>query len=98
MAGYDANDLDLDCTGTSARNNIGFAYVSGTGTTTIVFSTGATTIYSGDTCTMDFDASVDADDIEDLAGNDLVTFTNDVVTNGSLQSLNMPGIYGVTFN
>ena len=97
MTGYDANDFDLDCTGTSARNDIGLAYTSGTGTDTIIFTTGATTIYSGDTCTLDFDAAVNADDVEDTTGNDLVTFSDYEITNTSYQNLNMPGIYGVSF-
>ena len=95
MTGYDANDFDLDCTG---AGNIGLVYSSGTGTDTIIFTSGST-IYTGTVCTLDFDASVDADDIVDTAtpGNALVTFSNYEVDNNSYQNLNMPGIYGVSF-
>lgn len=79
-AGYDANDLDLDCT--TSGNDVGLTYSSGTGTDTIVLAAGSTLAY-GETCTLDFDAAVGADDIEDLAGNDLLTFSNQAVSNNT---------------
>jgi hypothetical protein len=80
--GYDDGDFDLDCT--SGGDDIALNSVSGSGSSRTF--TAAKKIYDDDSCTMDFDADVNADDIEDSAGNDLVTFSDIAVTNNSTQT------------
>jgi len=85
----DAGDFDLDCTATG--NDIALTYASGEGTTALVYTAGST-VAEGDTCNLDYDADVDADDMEDMAGNDLVTFSNQSVTNSSADDQTAPVI------
>lgn len=61
-------------------------YSSGIGTNTLVYTT-SRVIESGETCS-DFDYTQPGNGIEDLAGNDLATFTNQQasVTNNSTES------------
>ncbi len=70
-------DFDLDCT--VAGNNIPLNNISGIGNSR-TFTAGLT-IYSGDTCNIDYTGS----GIEDTAGNSLAVFSNKAVTNNSTQ-------------
>lgn len=77
----------LDCDGTTGE---GLAYVSGSGTNTLTYNITGRAIEgppAAETCTLVFDG--DADDIQDLSGNDMDDFTGGsalTVTNNSTYS------------
>ena len=79
-AGYNDSDWDIDCDVNG--NDIPIAYSSGDGTNTHVYTI-SKTIYSGETCDIDFNG--DANSLEDDAGNDLAAIVSDSVTNNSDQ-------------
>jgi hypothetical protein len=79
LSGYDAGDFEIDCDGASG-SDVDLAYSSGSGGT---YHFTMTAIGEDETCTLEYDADVSADDMEDLAGNDLLTFTGKATTNDS---------------
>lgn len=79
--GYDNGDFDFDCL--SGGNNIALNSVQVLTNTSRNF-TAAAVIHVGDTCTLDYSGG--GDDVEDLAGNDLLSFQDRSVTNNSSQS------------
>jgi len=84
VANQDDDEFNLDCDGASGAN-VAMAYSSGTGTTSLVFTTGATEIQSTETCNLDY-SNAQADEFEDAAGNDLSSpITDKAVTNNSEQ-------------
>ena len=85
MTGYDAGDLELDCSTTG--NDIDLTSPTGSGNTWSFTSASEIQESGTDTCTLEYDASVNADDMEDEAGNDLLTFDSQAVTNNSLQGI-----------
>jgi len=84
VANQDEDEFNLDCDGASGAN-VAMTYSSGTGTTSLVFTTGATVIQSTETCNLDY-SNAQADEFEDAAGNDLASpITDKAVTNNSEQ-------------
>ena len=84
VANQDEDEFNLDCDGASGAD-VAMTYSSGTGTTSLVFTTGATVIQSGETCNLDY-SNAQADEFEDAAGNDLASpITDKAVTNNSEQ-------------
>ena len=75
--GYDDGDFDIDCV--NAGNDIAANTISGSGSSRTF--TLASTVYSNDTCTLDYSGG--ADEIEDAAGNDLAVFNDGIITNNS---------------
>lgn len=74
--------FDLDCT--TAGNDITMTYDSGSPSTTLVYTLGAT-VNSGDTCNLDY--TQPGDGIEaTTGGGDLASITDGTVTNDSIQS------------
>ena len=64
-------------------DNITCTYSSGSGSTALVYTLG-TTVNSGETCNLDY--TQPGNGIEDEAGNDLATFSNESITNNSTQT------------
>lgn len=81
LTGTESDTFNLDCDGVSGAD-VALTYSSGSGTTALVFTAGAT-IQSTETCNLDFDG--DSNDFEDDAGNDLADFSDAAVTNSSEQ-------------
>jgi len=71
--GYDANDCALTCT---TAGTINLTSPTGTGASRTL--TGSASVANGDTCTLG--CTLGTDDIEDAAGNDMVTFSGLSVT------------------
>ena len=65
-------------------------YSSGSGTDTLVYSISRTIQYD-ETGTIDYTQPTDG--VEDLAGNDLVTFSGESITNNSAQGSPAPNFY-----
>lgn len=67
------------------------AYVSGSGTNTIVFDTDGLTVYQGETYTLQF---IPDPGVTDLAGNPMAAFSGAAVTNNSTQlvPLSIPSV------
>jgi hypothetical protein len=84
-SGYDNGDYELDCTVTG--NDIDLNNISGSGTTREFDIDGI--IVNTDVCTLKYVADVSADDIEDIYGIDLGTFSGQAVTNNV--PVNPPG-------
>lgn len=82
--GYDANDCALTCT-TAGTVNL----TSPTGSGASRTLTGSASIANGDTCTLG--CTLGTDDIEDAAGNDMITFSGLSVT------VNTPMVHGGHF-
>jgi hypothetical protein len=78
--GYTDADWDVDCS--IGGDGMSVTYSSGDGTNTHIYTIG--TIYSGETCNIDFDGSANSE--EDGSGNDLVAIVSDSVTNNSTQT------------
>jgi len=72
---------------TMSGGAVTLTYSSGSGSSTLVYSL-SRTVDSGETCS-DFDYTQPTDGIEDIAGNDLASFTNQhaLVTNNSTQGV-----------
>jgi hypothetical protein len=81
--GYDSGDFNFDCT--TAGSNLALTSPQGIGNTR-TFTVAA--IAYGDTCNLDYVGSTN--DVEDTAGNDLLTFSNLAVTNNSPQTDTTP--------
>lgn len=77
-----AGTFDVDCS--TAGSGLTCTYSSGSGSNSLVYTIG-TTVYSGDTCDLDYDGA--ANGIEDAAGNDLAAITSKAMTNNSTQVL-----------
>ena len=88
VTGTENDTFNLDCDGASGAD-VSLTYSSGSGTSALVFTAGAT-IQSTETCNLDFIGS--ANDFEDDANNDLADFDSEVVTNNSGQ-----GGFGITY-
>jgi hypothetical protein len=80
----DGTDFVLACDGGEGE---GLAFVSGSGTSTLIFNITGRLIDDDEGCTLTFDG--EANDVEDLSGNDLADFTGGsalAVTNNSTYS------------
>lgn len=80
-AGWSGSQINID--GTSAGDNITWAYTSGDGTATWVGSISGATIYTSSTPNIDFDGGTYA--VEDGGGIVAVEFTNGAMVNNSTQ-------------
>lgn len=79
--GYDTGDFNLDCT-SPTLTDVALSSPSGSGASRTF--TIATAIVYGQVCNLDYVGSTN--DIEDVAGNDMVAFSNTAVTNNTPQS------------
>ncbi len=79
IIGYTPGDMNLDCS--AAGTDIALSSPSGTGSSRTF--TAGTAVDSGDTCNMD--GNLGTDEVEDGAGNDMVSFADISVSNHSTQ-------------